>query len=220
MLQNDIHLSNWRCCCLLKCKSRRDISAVRLRMCIRDVQVQCRPPGFIALVIKNRLAAFCCTVDLLTYEVQNGIRCLSKTTPCLVLCIHKRWAINSLFLRLVDMNITGEINILKHPSSLLIPTGEIANFSCKALCISYTCVGYWIINSSNTKNQGHRHNFERKGFTFPRIQRTNNEHTLTMFVNASNITNNSRIVCEFVPSPDVEGMASSNLATLLVISGE
>ena len=41
-----------------------------------------------------------------------------------------------------------------------------------------------------------------------------------MFVNASNITNNSRIVCEFVPSPDVEGMASSNLATLLVISGE
>lgn len=119
------------------------------------------------------------------------------------------------------MNITGEINIVKHPSSLLIPTGEIANFSCKANCTTYTCLGYWTINSYyNTKIQGHRHTLEQKGFAFPRIQRRNNEHTLMMFVHASNITNNSRIVCEFVPSPDVEGRALSNPAMLLVISGE
>lgn len=80
-------------------------------------------------------------------------------------------------------------------------------------------MGYWIINSYRTKNQDHRDAFEQKGFTFPHIQRTNDEHTLTVFVNASNITNNSRIVCEFVPSPDIEGMAISNPATLRVISG-
>ena len=116
--------------------------------------------------------------------------------------------------------LAGAIVIEKQPSSLLIPVNEIGVFSCVASCSSPQCVGRWRINDS----YAHPYNsnepdemFVNMGFMFPPDQTYQNQHTLTLMVNASEAVNNIRLQCEF--RVGITEYASSETANLLVIPG-
>ena len=118
------------------------------------------------------------------------------------------------------MNHAGQI-IEECPLSLAIPANQIGSFSCKAICVSRGCNGYWIID--NNHSQIAEVFLESKGFEINPVQQTNqttHEYTLTLRVNASAVVNNSQIVCEFVLMGDGgTHNRSNNTATLIVLSG-
>ena len=116
-----------------------------------------------------------------------------------------------------------EILIEREPSSLLIPANETGEFTCRAHCMLYPCLGYWIINSSLVQESRSRSQFELKGFMFPDIQQTDaGVFTLRLTVHASVAVNNTRISCQFIAIANghVHDSSHSKTATLLVITGE
>ena len=129
--------------------------------------------------------------------------------------------INSLLIGILLLVASGQI-IQENPSSLLIPSGHIGTFTCKAVCVNFACLGYWIINNSSTQNQRVMSDLENKGFSFTHVQMINqNGYVLTMTVNATETVNNSEIQCKFLPSGDIDGRAISDPpANLIVLSGK
>ena len=107
------------------------------------------------------------------------------------------------------------LEIVAHPSSLLVPVNEIGVFTCRARC--NMCSGYWIINDSFT--QPARDQLMIKGFRFPEDQWQGDELTMTITVNASEVVNNTRISCEFDPNGGGNSVSSST-ARMLVINGK
>ena len=108
------------------------------------------------------------------------------------------------------------LEIVAHPSSLLVPINEIAVFSCKARSC-FSCSGYWIINNSYTEPPDE---FIAKGYSFPPMQNYSDELLMTLLVNASEVVNNSVISCEFDPSGGIGSRIKSRCATLLVITSK
>lgn len=120
--------------------------------------------------------------------------------------------INCISLILLSFYSVG-VEIVSHPSSLLVPINEIGIFTCKAHCRS--CSGFWVINGLYTDPEDQ---FIEKGFIFPPMQRSDSEILMTLRVNASEVVNNSVISCEF-DSGGGEGCRNySRSAQLLVIT--
>ena len=129
-----------------------------------------------------------------------------------ILCMHY-------FLRFWSNIIGLNITIEEGPLSLLLPSGQIGIFSCKARCIH--CHGYWIINNNVTsRNKDH---LEAMGFSFSDIYSPEtNQHNMTMTVNASEIVNGSKIQCRYSSTSYLPESCEtrSNEATLLVIASK
>ena len=112
------------------------------------------------------------------------------------------------------------LEIVVHPSSLLVPVNEVGVFTCTASsCIS--CSGYWIVNGSFTELAAARDRFMMKGFRFlnDRWNEARDELTMTIMVNASEAVNNTRISCEFDPNGGGDTVSSS-IARLFVINSK
>ena len=114
------------------------------------------------------------------------------------------------------VNYTVGLQIVAHPSSLLLPVNEIGVFTCTARCNS--CSRYWIINDSFTEPD--RDQFIQKGFAFLSDQWNGNELTMTLTVNASEAVNNTEISCEFDPNGGEGTSVQSTPARLLVIASK
>ena len=108
------------------------------------------------------------------------------------------------------------LEIVAHPSSLLVPVNEIAVFTCKAHSC-FSCSGYWIINGLYAEPPDE---FTSKGYSFPPMQNYSDELLMTLLVNASEVVNNSVISCEFDPSGGIGSRIKSGRATLLVITSK
>jgi hypothetical protein len=107
------------------------------------------------------------------------------------------------------------LEIVAHPSSLLVPVNEIGVFTCTARCARVSCSGYWIINNLYTDPEDE---FIEKGFTFPPMQQSDSELLMTLRVNASEAVNDSVISCEFDYSGGEGDRNQSKRAKLLVIT--
>ena len=113
---------------------------------------------------------------------------------------------------LLSFHLVG-VEIVSHPSSLLVPINEIGVFTCKARCRS--CSGYWVIDGLYTEIKDE---FIEKGFMFPPMQQSDSEILMTLRVNASEVVNNSVISCEFDPNSGDRSRNQSRSAQLLVIT--
>lgn len=113
--------------------------------------------------------------------------------------------------------VAGQVIVVEeHPLSLLVPTREVATFTCKAFC-DPNCCGDWLINGV-----GHHQNrldFEQKGYTFHN-DTTGSVHIMNMSVNASFMLNNTKIRCHFMHCGDSGFSVNSDIATLLVIESK
>ena len=105
------------------------------------------------------------------------------------------------------------VEIVSHPSSLLVPVNEIGIFTCKAHCKS--CSGFWVINGLYTDPEDE---FIEKGFIFPPMQQSDSEILMSLRVNASEVVNNSVISCEFDSGGGEGCRNNSRSAKLLVIT--
>ena len=123
------------------------------------------------------------------------------------------------FLRFWSNIIGLNITIEEGPLSLLLPSGQIGTFSCKARCID--CLGYWIINNNVTSRN--KDYLEAMGFSFSDIYSPEtNQHNMTMTVYASEIVNGSKIQCRYSSTSYLPESCEtrSNEATLLVIASK
>lgn len=105
--------------------------------------------------------------------------------------------------------------IVKEPSSLLLPVNKIGVFSCKALCESYQCLGFWVVNDSVSDFQ----NNTVPGMYYRFQGNMTAGYTLTLTVNASEALNNTRIRCRYEPGGNRDGQhPHSTTAYLLVVT--
>ena len=118
----------------------------------------------------------------------------------------------------------GEIIIEEGPQSLLIPTGEVGTFACKARC--FRCLSHWIIIINGTRfqttNDGNQSYLNMRGFTASASHSSVlNESTITLSVSVSESVNGSRIHCMYEPVGDHSSdYVQSDAATLLVIASK
>ena len=108
------------------------------------------------------------------------------------------------------------LEIVAHPSSLLVPINEVGIFTCKARSC-FGCSGYWIIDGLYAELPDE---FIAKGYSFPPMQNDSDELLMTLLVNASEVVNNSVISCEFDSSGSTERPIRSKPAKLLVIKSK
>ena len=124
------------------------------------------------------------------------------------------YKVNENFLHVINV---GQV-ILKEPLSLLIPTNETGEISCRARCERYQCNSFWIINNSLQIN----------GVNKPGMWSTLNwsvngdeyTYTLTLTLRASEVMNNTTIQCEFEATGHRTEYNQSAIVNLFVISRE